>query len=669
MDTSVLDEVITGRVEPHIYAFKTNTIPNYLKVGDTYRPVAERLQEWKKYFPDLQREFDDKATVSMVIFFRDYAVHQYLEKELGKIRLKKTDIEDGIYFSNEFFKEAEKADIENAIADIKTSYDAEPTKYLYYKTNDSMRAVTEYKSTGYWNPRQNQKDAINKFCAAVNGGRSNLLMYAVMRFGKTFTSLCCAKEMPLPDGSTGAKIVLVVSAKADVKEEWRKTVQSADNFKDYKFLDSERLKEENIIDDEIADNILGALDQLIEDGYNELVFDPSVEDIHMAIENYVTDKIGPTAGFMHTAKSRNDQVATDVRLVLRDKITETQIGILEFMEGLVEKAGEHLETVFIGYTHLQHAQPITIAHHLMAHVQALKRDYERLEDTYKRVNLNPLGSAAMTTTSFPINRQLTTDLLGFDAYLENSMDGVSSRDFISETVFDLSALCTTLSKICEELILWSTYEFGIIEMADEYSSTSSIMPQKKNPEVAELARAKSTIVNGELVTILTILKAIPYTYNRDLQEITPHLWNAVKVTQDTLSIVTKMLLSVKFKEDRCLELAGTNFATATDLADIMVREKQIPFRTAHKIVGRIVNEATASGLKEADITSEYIDDIASELGFEKLGLEDDLVQKALNPLENVKMRTVPGGPSPAMVEIARDNIKEFLNEEFEKKGI
>ena len=409
------------------------------------------------------------------------------------------------------------------------------------------------------------------------------------------------------------------------------------------------LKEENIIDSEIADNILGALDQLKEDGYNELVFDPSVEDIHMAIENYVTDKIGPTAGFMHTAKSRNDQVATDVRLVLRDKITETQIGI--------------------GYTHLQHAQPITIAHHLMAHVQALKRDYERLEDTYKRVNLNPLGSAAMTTTSFPINRQLTTDLLGFDAYLENSMDGVSSRDFISETVFDLSALCTTLSKICEELILWSTYEFGIIEMADEYSSTSSIMPQKKNPDVAELARAKSTIVNGELVTILTILKAIPYTYNRDLQEITPHLWNAVKVTQDTLSIVTKMLLSVKFKEDRCLELAGTNFATATDLADIMVREKQIPFRTAHKIVGRIVNEATASGLKEADITSEYIDDIASELGFEKLGLEDDLVQKALNPLENVKMRTVPGGPSPAMVEIARDNIKEFLNEEFEKKGI
>ena len=290
MDTSVLDEVITGRVEPHIYAFKTNTIPNYLKVGDTYRPVAERLQEWKKYFPDLQKEFDDKATVNMDIFFRDYAVHQYLEKELGKIRLKKTDIKDGIYYSNEFFKEAEKADIENAIADIKTSYDAEPTKYLYYKTNDSMRAVTEYKSTGYWNPRQNQKDAINKFCAAVNGGRSNLLMYAVMRFGKTFTSLCCAKEMPLPDGSTGAKIVLVVSAKADVKEEWRKTVQSADNFKDYKFLDSERLKEENIIANTIAEGHKVVIFLTLQDLQGEKIKEKHKEVFDSQIDLLIVDE-------------------------------------------------------------------------------------------------------------------------------------------------------------------------------------------------------------------------------------------------------------------------------------------------------------------------------------------------------------------------------------------
>ena len=435
------------------------------------------------------------------------------------------------------------------------------------------------------------------------------------------------------------------------------------------FAHTSMLKHEGIVDEEIADKILCALDELKEEGYSALVFDPSVEDVHMAIENYVTSKIGPDAGFMHTAKSRNDQVATDIRLVLREKISEIQIGILEFMEGLVEMAGDHLNDVFIGFTHLQHAQPITIAHHLMAHVQALKRDYERLDDTYKRVNLNQLGSAAMATTSFPINSQLTTDLLGFDAYLENSMDGVSARDFISETVFDLVSLSSTLAKICEELVLWSTYEFGVIEMADEYSSTSSIMPQKKNPDVAELARGKTSIATGELITILTILKAIPYTYNRDLQEITPHLWNAVQVTQDTLSIVTKMLLSVEFKTERCAELAGKNFATATDLADIMVREKQIPFRTAHKIVGRIVNEATANEMAEEDITSEFIDNIAIDLGFDKLELSDDLIQRALNPVENVKIRAVPGGPAPEMVDLARDNIKDFLNVEFEKQGI
>ena len=435
------------------------------------------------------------------------------------------------------------------------------------------------------------------------------------------------------------------------------------------FAHTSMLKNEGIIDAEIADNILCALDSLKEEGYDALVFDPSVEDVHMAIENYVTSKIGPDAGFMHTAKSRNDQVACDVRLVLRDMIVEIQIGILEFMEGLVEMAGQHLNDVFIGFTHLQHAQPITIAHHLMAHVQALKRDYERLGDTYKRVNLNPLGSAAMATTSFPINRELTTKLLGFDAYLENSMDGVSSRDFIAETVFDLVMLSSTLAKICEELVLWSTYEFGVIEMADEYSSTSSIMPQKKNPDVAELARGKTSIATGELITILTILKAIPYTYNRDLQEITPHLWNAVKVSKETLSIVTRMMLSVTFDVERCRELAGKNFATATDLADIMVREKHIPFRTAHKIVGRIVNEASANKLVEEDISSKFIDDIAVDLGFDKLELDDCLIQNALNPVENVRIRSVPGGPAPEMVEVARNNIKDFLNEEFEKNGI
>ena len=394
------------------------------------------------------------------------------------------------------------------------------------------------------------------------------------------------------------------------------------------------LKAQGIIDEEIADKILEALDKLSDEGFDALEFDHSVEDVHMAVENYVT-----------------------------------KLGILEFIEGILELAKEHKETVMIGYTHLQHAQPVTLAHHLMAHAQALKRDYQRLDDTYKRVNLNPLGSAAMATTSFPIDRELTTQLLGFDDYLENSMDGVSSRDHIAETVFDLSALCTTLSKICEELVLWSTYEFGIVSMADEYSSTSSIMPQKKNPDVAEVARSKCAIVNGELVTILTILKAIPYTYNRDLQEITPHLWNACDVAYDTLKIVNHMLLTVTFNTERCLELAGANFATATDLADIMVRERKIPFRTAHKIVGRIVNEAVAEGVNPSDIDGAYVDNVAEELGFDKLGLDDELIHNALNPIENVKIRNVPGGPSPEMVQLAIDNMNIFLDNELEKQGI
>ena len=420
------------------------------------------------------------------------------------------------------------------------------------------------------------------------------------------------------------------------------------------------LKEENIIDKDIADNIIAALVELSNEGYDALDFNPSVEDVHMAVENYVTDKIGPDAGFMHTAKSRNDQVATDIRLVLRDKIKEIEKDILDFISEILDFAEEHKEDVFIGFTHLQHAQPITIAHHLMAYAQSLKRDYQRFKDTYKRVNINPLGSAAMTTTSFPINRDLTTKLLGFDSYMENSMDGVSARDFIAETIFDLTQLNTTLSRICEELILWSTYEFNVITMADEYCSTSSIMPQKKNPDVAEVARSKATRVNGELTTVLTMLKAIPYTYNRDLQEVTPHLWNAMENTQATLKIVNNMLLTVTFNTERCAELASKNFATVTDLADLMVREAHIPFRTAHKIVGRVVSDAVENGWEAEDITSEFIDKVCVDLELEKLNLDENLVHNALNPLENIKMRKVPGGPSPEMVGIAIDNMREYI---------
>ncbi len=425
------------------------------------------------------------------------------------------------------------------------------------------------------------------------------------------------------------------------------------------------LSQQGIIEYSVANKILDALKDLKKEGIGALDLDPSVEDIHMAVENYVTSKVGKEAGFMHTAKSRNDQVATDLRIVLKVKIKEIQKDIIDFIEGLADFAQENTETIIIGYTHLQHAQPTTFAHHLMAYAHSLKRDYERLKDTYKRVNINPLGSAAMTTTSFPINRDITTEILGFDSIMENSMDAVSSRDFIAETVFDLSMLVTTLSKICEEMVLWSTHEFGLITISDEFSSTSSIMPQKKNPDVAEIARAKTAVLYGELNTILTILKAIPYTYNRDLQEITPHLWNGIETAHSTLNIVRDMVLSIQINKERGLELARANFATATDLADVIVREKQIPFRIAHKIVGRMVTDALDSNMKPEEIDQAFLDEITVEITGNPLGLNNELISKALDPLENVKMRKVPGGPSPEMVNLALKNLRRYLENEIE----
>ncbi len=428
------------------------------------------------------------------------------------------------------------------------------------------------------------------------------------------------------------------------------------------------LAKKEIISSDIADKIVDTLKKLKEEGIEALNLDPSVEDIHMALENYVTSKIGEVAGFMHTAKSRNDQVATDLRLVLKNELKDICRSILNFIEEIINMADDHKETIFVGYTHLQHAQPTTFAHHLLAYANALRRDYERLMDAYKRVDMNPLGSAAMTTTSFPIDREMTTELLGFSRLMENSIDAVSSRDFAAETVFCLTMLASTLSKICEELIIWSTFEFGVIEISYEYSSTSSIMPQKKNPDVAEIARAKSAILTGELMTILTILKALPYSYNRDLQEITPHLWNSVDNAKSILNIVQGMLSSIEVNKERAGELAKSNFATATELADILVREKNMPFRTAHKIVGRMVTVALEDKVSLDNINSKFLDKVSQELFDKPLDLEDDLIKKALDPLENVKARKVIGGSSPEATRNAILNLRLFLEDESNKNG-
>lgn len=422
------------------------------------------------------------------------------------------------------------------------------------------------------------------------------------------------------------------------------------------------LIEEGIIPEASGKKILEALSKLESQGLSALNLDPSFEDIHMALEDYVTKEIGSEAGFMHTAKSRNDQVCTDIRLTLKCEIEKTMKNIKDFIATIIEMAKEHTHTLFIAYTHLQHAQPTTFAHHLMAYANELRRDYERLEDTYKRVDMNPLGSAALTTTGFPINRETTTKLLGFSKIMDNSIDGVSSRDFAAESIFDYAMLSTTLGKISDEIVIWSSYEFRMVECSNQYSSTSSIMPQKKNPDIAELARGKSTIAYGELMTTLSMIKGIPHSYNRDLQEVTPHLWNAIDNTNDILKIVHGMIATMTVNKERTEELAGANFATATELADVMVREKKIPFRTAHQIVGRVVSSAINDNITTSEIDNDYVNRISVEVTGEAIDLGEELVRGALDPLSNVKSRKVIGGCAPEAVDKAIQNMEMFLKE-------
>lgn len=422
------------------------------------------------------------------------------------------------------------------------------------------------------------------------------------------------------------------------------------------------LVEQEIIPGTIGKQILNALEQLEKEGIDALDLDSAVEDIHMAVENYVTSVMGPDAGFMHTAKSRNDQVATDLKIALKEEIREIQKELITFIEIILEMATENLDTLMVGYTHLQHAQPTTFAHHLLSYAQALKRDYGRLQDAYHRMDLCPLGSAALTTTSFPINRERTAELLGFSGPMENSIDGVSSRDFIAETVFALTMLGTTLSKICEELIIWSTYEFRMVELGDDFSSTSSIMPQKKNPDVAEIVRGKTAVLNGELVTILTIIKSLPQSYNRDLQEVTPHLWKATDTLSSALTITMGMLSSAKFKGERGEELARANFSAATELADLMVRDAGLPFRTAHQIVGRAVTVALDKGMKAEDIDTHFLDEISQELTGQTLNIDNAVVKQSLNPKDIIQSRKVIGGPAPSMVQEVIGNLRDFVEE-------
>ncbi|ENN95871.1 argininosuccinate lyase [Methanocaldococcus villosus KIN24-T80] len=415
------------------------------------------------------------------------------------------------------------------------------------------------------------------------------------------------------------------------------------------------LYKQDILKKEEAEKIISGLKEIYKDGLDKLNLDPSLDDIHMVIENELYKRIDDVAGKLQTARSRNDQVATDLRLALREKIVNILISLIAFLEDLTELSKEYKDVITVGYTHLQHAQPITFGHLLLSYVSAIERDILRLLDSYKRVNISPLGSCALAGTGFNIDREMTKELLGFDGIIENTIDAVSARDFIAEVVANLSILSANLSKICEELILFSTYEFNTVEIDDSYCSTSSIMPQKKNPDVAEIARAKLCSIYGNLITILTILKALPNAYNRDLQEITPYLWDSIYKITDTIKMVHGMLKSLKINKDRMYFLAKANYSTATELADTLVRELNIPFRKAHNIVGEIVRIS----IKERKDVIKTAKEVLKKYNLE---IDEEKIEKALKPEENVKLRKTLGGPNPEEVEKRAESFKKRLEE-------
>ncbi len=386
--------------------------------------------------------------------------------------------------------------------------------------------------------------------------------------------------------------------------------------------------------------------------------DVSAEDVHMAVEEAVLKEAGEVAGGnLHIAKSRNDQVATAIRMELRNELLSLMNAVSHVQDHLVEVAEVHVNTVILEYTHLQPAQPITFAHYLMSHYSALERDLQRLQSAYTRVNFCPLGAGALATTSFPINRDRTAKLLGFNGIAENSVDAVGSRDFITETLAVLTLVAINLSRFAEDLIIWSSPDFGVVELPDEFTGTSSIMPQKKNAEVLEVIRARASHVIGDFVASATAVKSLPSTYNLDFQEITPKLWASMENVLASLNMFHKMLPKLKVTADVSGK-ANTSFVAATELANVLAREYDVPFRTAHKIVGAFVKSLIEAKLTLADATPVMLQKAAQRaVGMELIVKAEDL--KALaDPLALVEACNVKGGPAPIEVRKALDAWKK-----------
>ncbi len=394
---------------------------------------------------------------------------------------------------------------------------------------------------------------------------------------------------------------------------------------------------------------LGEIKEDIENGKVEFSID--AEDIHMNIETILISRIGDVGKRLHTGRSRNDQVALDIRMYLRDEIDQLSLLVKNLRLAILEIAEKNLATIMPGYTHLQKAQPITLAHHVMAYYEMLRRDGERLEDCRKRLNIMPLGSGALAGTTYPLDRASVAEELQFDGITQNSLDGVSDRDFVCELAFDLSLIMTHLSRFSEEIILWSSHEFSFIELDDAYSTGSSIMPQKKNPDVAELVRGKTGRVYGSLTGLLTMLKGLPLAYNKDMQEDKEQIFDAIDTVKMCLPVFTSMLSTMQVRKDKMLQGAKGGFTNATDVADYLVKHG-LPFRDAHGVVGRMVAYCIE---KDTVIDALTMEEMQS---FSSLIQED--IYEAISLTTCVNERQLPGGPA---METMQKVIARYQNEE------
>ena len=373
------------------------------------------------------------------------------------------------------------------------------------------------------------------------------------------------------------------------------------------------LAHQNIISEEEKNAIVKGLKDIQADFYNHNIeFKHALEDIHLNIEHELIQRIGDPGGKLHTGRSRNDQVATDLHLYVKKQVIEIQALIRSFQESILTLAKSHVETIMPGYTHLQRAQPISFAHHIMTYFWMLERDYTRFADSLKRIDISPLGAAALSGTTHPIDRHKTQELLGFEYIYENSLDAVSDRDYIIETLHNISLTMTHLSRFAEEIIFWSTDEAKFITLSDAFSTGSSIMPQKKNPDMAELIRGKVGRTTGHLMSMLVTLKGLPLAYNKDLQEDKEGLFDSVRTIKGSLRIFEGMLNTLTVNTNRFNETVHQDFSNATELADYLV-DKNVPFRTAHEIVGKIVFECIQQGIYLLDVPFEHYQELNDKI--------------------------------------------------------